>query len=69
MEEIASLSTSLPAGIYVRVDENRPDVIKALITGPQGTPYENGLFEFDFFLPHDYPTSPPKGSFLTTGES
>jgi hypothetical protein len=38
--------TNLPDGIYVRVMEARPDVLKALIVGPKGTPYEGGLFEY-----------------------
>jgi len=41
--------------------------MKALITGPEGTPYSNGCFEFDFFFPGDYPRSPPLVSLLTTG--
>ena len=49
--EMASLAKDLPvehgSAIFVRVDEDRPDVIKALITGPEDTPYECGLFEFD----------------------
>lgn len=36
--------------------------------GPEGTPYANGCFFFDFHL-YDYPNSPPKGNFLTTGGS
>ena len=28
--------------------------------GPMGTPYQNGCFEFDVFLPADYPNTPPK---------
>jgi ubiquitin-protein ligase len=27
----------------------------------------NGLFLFDLLLPADYPNSPPKANFLTTG--
>ena len=30
--------------------------------GPMGTPYQNGCFEFDVFLPADYPNTPPKVS-------
>jgi hypothetical protein len=45
--ELASLATNLPvevgSSIFVRVDEDRPDVIKALIVGPEDTPYENGV--------------------------
>lgn len=44
----------------------RCDIIKVLITGPEESPYQNGLFEFDLFFPSTYPFSPPKLSFLTT---
>lgn len=43
--ELATMSTSLPQGIFVRVEDSRPDVLKALIVGPGGTPYEGGLYE------------------------
>jgi len=67
IEEGASLSTSLPQGIFVRYAENRPDVMKALIVGTAGTPYESGLFEFDFWATEAYPSVPPKCTFRTTG--
>ena len=51
VKELAVLSTSLPSGIFVRVDESRIDVIKCLIAGPVDTPYQGGLFEFDVFIP------------------
>jgi len=45
-KELAVLTTNLPiawnSSIFLRVDETRVDVIKALIVGPEGTPYENG---------------------------
>lgn len=44
--ELATMSTSLPQGIFVRVEDSRPDVLKALIVGPGGTPYEGGLYEW-----------------------
>jgi ubiquitin-protein ligase len=37
----------------------RSDLLRALITGPAATPYENGCFLFDILLPPDYPDSPP----------
>ena len=43
--EIAEMSTSLPPNIFVKVDDVRPDVLKCLIIGSDGTPYEGGLFE------------------------
>jgi hypothetical protein len=45
-KELATLTTSLPvawdSSIFLQVDETRVDIIKALIIGPEGTPYQNG---------------------------
>jgi ubiquitin-protein ligase len=69
--EMAGLSSSLPiehgSSIFVRCDDDRMDILKALIIGPEETPYANGCFEFDIFLPPDYPNSPPKVQLETTG--
>lgn len=46
--ELATMSTSLPQGIFVRVEDSRPDVLKVLIVGPGETPYEGGLYEWGF---------------------
>ena len=43
--ESANMATSLPLGIFVKVCESRPDVMKALIMGPPDSPYGYGLFE------------------------
>eukprot|EP00475_Leptophrys_vorax_P042607 TRINITY_DN802_c0_g1_i1.p1 TRINITY_DN802_c0_g1~~TRINITY_DN802_c0_g1_i1.p1 ORF type:complete len:508 (-),score=130.34 TRINITY_DN802_c0_g1_i1:63-1586(-) len=66
-KEMAILSNSLPDGIFVKVDEDRFDVMRVLIVGPEGTPYENGCFLFDLFLPAGFPDVCPKMKFLTTG--
>lgn len=70
-EEMTQLNTILPlewdSSIFLRMDEQRPDVLRALIIGPQGTPYENGVFLFDLLLEESYPDTPPKVQFLTTG--
>ena len=44
----------LPPGIYVRLDEDRIDVLRAMIAGPLDTPYSLGLFLFDLYLPPEY---------------
>ena len=35
------------------------------ITGPSGTPYENGVFDVDILIDGDYPFVPPKMRFIT----
>ena len=65
--EIAEMSTSLPPNIFIRTDEARPDCVKSLIVGPEGTPYQGGLFEFDILCGPQYPEEPPKVQLRTTG--
>ncbi|GAA5877972.1 hypothetical protein JCM3774_004770 [Rhodotorula dairenensis] len=66
-KELAVLSTSLPPGIWVRHDEERVDVLKCLLAGPEHSPYAGGLFEFDIFLPLRYPEVSPLCWLVTTG--
>lgn len=69
-KELATLTTNLPVNwhstIFVRTDENRVDCLKAMIIGPEGTPYQNGCFIFDIFLPADYNQAPAKAKSMTT---
>lgn len=65
--EITTLKTGLPPGIFVRYCEDRPDVLKCAIIGPEGTPYENGIFEFDFFCDSVFPKRSPMVCFKGTG--
>lgn len=71
MSEYTNLSNNLPihfnASIFVKTDESDLSVMRVLITGPDKTPYENGCFIFDVFLPYDYPTSHPNMWFLNHG--
>ncbi|KAF5866349.1 hypothetical protein ETB97_012515 [Aspergillus alliaceus] len=62
-KEFGILRTSLPCGIFVRTWESRVDLLRALIIGPQGTPYEHAPFVIDFRFPDDYPTRPPAAYF------
>jgi hypothetical protein len=43
-KEIATMTTSLPAGIFLKVAESRLDVMKVLMVGSEGSPYAGGLF-------------------------
>ncbi|RYP81423.1 hypothetical protein DL769_001989 [Monosporascus sp. CRB-8-3] len=66
--EISNLRASLPEGIFVRHGSSRLDMMKVLIVGPRGTPYEYGFFEFDLFCTMDYPNLPPMMRFTTTNK-
>jgi len=72
-QEISSLAApnSLPvttsSSIFVRSDDEKSTLLKAVITGPEGTPYTGGVYEFDIYFPTKYPTVPPKVTFRTTG--
>lgn len=71
VQELSSLSRSLPlelsSGIFVRTDDEKISLMKALITGPEGTPYSSGCFVFDIYFPQFYPLVPPKVNLQTTG--
>ncbi|KAF8529120.1 ubiquitin conjugating enzyme family protein [Hysterangium stoloniferum] len=69
-KELAVLTTNLPvawdSSVFLRVDETRVDIIKCLITGPEGTPYYNGCYLFDIFLGPSYNQTPPSVKYMTT---
>ncbi|XP_073151284.1 probable ubiquitin-conjugating enzyme E2 24 isoform X2 [Henckelia pumila] len=58
-QEWSILKNDLPETIYVRAYEDRMNLLRALIIGTSGTPYHDGLFFFDFYLPPQYPNEPP----------
>ena len=70
LKELGTYRTMLPvefgSSIFVRAVESRMSMLRCLIIGPEGTPYENGCFFFDIYL-DNYPSKPPKVQFLTTG--
>lgn len=56
-------------GIYYIHDET--NILKGycLIIGPENTPYAFGNYLFEIDYPNDYPTNPPKFTFLTNGDN
>lgn len=70
--EIKAFTHGLPchasSSIFVVMDETRMDLIKTLISGPEDSPYEHGLYLFDILCPESYPEAPPLVSIMTTGE-
>ncbi|CAM6065618.1 unnamed protein product [Sphagnum tenellum] len=61
------LQRNLPDTIYVRVYEDRMDLLRAVILGAPSTPYHDGLFVFDFYFPPGYPHTPPLAHYHSGG--
>ncbi len=61
-----SSSTMKEMGIFWRSDLVNINKGKALILGPEETPYEGCFFVFDFEFPSDYPFNPPKVHVITS---
>jgi ubiquitin-protein ligase len=67
-KEIAAAQneTMQAAGIYYWSHEGDMRKGRALIIGPEDTPYAFCPLLFDIMLPDDYPFSPPKVTFMTS---
>ena len=63
---IQALQVSSEGTIFIAQDQRKLYYLKALITGPVGSIYENGMFEFDIKIPAEYPLKPPKVKLVTT---
>lgn len=51
--------------IIVRAYEDRTDLLRSLIIGPENTPYQDAPFVIDWMLDSNFPQSPPKAHFLS----
>ncbi|CAK8673918.1 ubiquitin-conjugating enzyme E2 G2-like [Clavelina lepadiformis] len=66
MAEYKQLSLNPPEGIVAGpVNEENFFEWEALILGPEGTPFESGVFRTSLHFPTDYPMSPPKMKFIS----
>ncbi|CAH3152396.1 unnamed protein product [Pocillopora meandrina] len=64
MAEYKQLTLNSPEGILAGpLSEENFFEWEALITGPEGTPFEGGVFTTRLVFPPDYPLSPPKMKF------
>ncbi|GKA05007.1 putative ubiquitin-conjugating enzyme E2 38 [Tanacetum coccineum] len=66
-DEWKILEKDLPGTIFVRAYESRMDLLRAVIIGPAGTPYHDGLFVFDIHFPPAYPSVPPLAHYHAGG--
>lgn len=57
---------SYNSSIFITYDKEDCKKIMALITGPKGTPYEDGCFIFHILINDNYPNSAPQVYFETT---
>lgn len=63
-QEYKALSTDPPEGITAGpVNEDDLFIWEALIQGPEGTPFEGGVFPAELKFPRDYPLMPPTMKF------
>lgn len=63
--EYKALSSDPPEGITAGpVNEDDMFVWEALIQGPEGTPFDGGVFPAELKFPKDYPLAPPTMRFL-----
>ncbi|KAF2800383.1 ubiquitin-conjugating enzyme [Melanomma pulvis-pyrius CBS 109.77] len=64
-KEYKGLSSDAPEGITAGpVTEDDMFLWEALIQGPEGTPFEGGVFPAELKFPKDYPLAPPSMRFL-----
>jgi ubiquitin-conjugating enzyme E2 G2 len=64
-KEYKALSSDPPEGLTAGpVSEDDMFVWEALIQGPEGTPFEGGIFPAELRFPKDYPLAPPKMKFV-----
>ena len=70
-KEMKTLIKSLPcepsSAMFCSFCSKNLGELRTLISGPEETPYENGLYHFNVSLPTDYPAAPPSVNILTTG--
>lgn len=66
MAEYKQLTLNPPEGIIAGpINEENFFEWEALIMGPEGTPFEDGIFTAKIVFPNDYPLSPPKMRFVS----
>lgn len=65
IKETARLARDPVPGIEVVQNEQNKRHFYIKLDGPQNTPYENGIFQLELFLPNTYPMEPPKVRFMT----
>jgi ubiquitin-protein ligase len=63
--ELKEISVSPPDNCSANIVSDNINKWKAIIMGPAGSPYENGIFYLTIEFGENYPFSPPSCKFLT----
>lgn len=63
-KELQECKRDTSSGVQVLVGEDLHH-FEGVIRGPEGTPYEGGVYRIDIQIPADYPFAPPKMRFIT----
>lgn len=64
-KELQKIAQAPPKGICLYSKDDKYNVLEANIVGPENTPYSNGIFHLEIFVPDNYPFCPPSIKFLT----
>ncbi|KAI6032223.1 hypothetical protein PISMIDRAFT_684685 [Pisolithus microcarpus 441] len=64
-QEINGCRRDETANINTELVDSCPFHLKGCFSGPEGTPYENGIFEADVIFPYAYPHCPMQVKFIT----
>ena len=65
IREFLKSSSLKEQGIFCTFDEDDVFRVRAMLVGPEDTPYEYGFYFFDMHFPQDYPFKPPHVTYET----
>jgi len=63
--EIGAIKSSNDKTINIDLIDNSKMHLQGTIFGPEGTPYQKGIFKLDIIIPENYPFVAPKVKFIT----
>ncbi|KAJ5080208.1 ubiquitin-conjugating enzyme family protein [Anaeramoeba ignava] len=63
--DLKAMTTNPPSGISAGIVDDNIFLWEAIITGPEETPFEGGIFSLKLSFPQEYPSKPPRVKFVT----